>query len=57
MLFCMLGIRPSQITSLFICMFFSAPSSKECLVSTSGNDNTENGLSGAKADNKDTPKA
>ncbi|TWW54862.1 hypothetical protein D4764_0100880 [Takifugu flavidus] len=30
---------------------------KECLVSTSGNDNTENGLSGAKADNKDTPKA
>ncbi|XP_026189162.1 sodium channel subunit beta-4 [Mastacembelus armatus] len=29
---------------------------KECLVS-SGNDNTENGLSGAKADNKGTPKA
>ncbi|XP_028275947.1 sodium channel, voltage-gated, type IV, beta a [Parambassis ranga] len=30
---------------------------KECLVSSSGNDNTENGLSGAKADNKGTPKA
>uniref|UniRef100_A0A3B3UAH7 Sodium voltage-gated channel beta subunit 4 n=2 Tax=Poecilia TaxID=8080 RepID=A0A3B3UAH7_9TELE len=30
---------------------------KECLVSSSGNDNTENGLSGAKADNKATPKA
>ncbi|XP_056140006.1 sodium channel, voltage-gated, type IV, beta a [Lampris incognitus] len=30
---------------------------KECLVSSSGNDNTENGLSGAKADNKTTPKA
>ncbi|KAG7480035.1 sodium channel subunit beta-4 [Solea senegalensis] len=29
---------------------------KECLVS-SGNDNTENGLSGAKAENKGTPKA
>ncbi|KAF3848028.1 hypothetical protein F7725_021056 [Dissostichus mawsoni] len=29
---------------------------KECLVS-SGNDNTENGHSGAKADNKGTPKA
>ncbi|XP_053176124.1 sodium channel subunit beta-4-like [Scomber japonicus] len=29
---------------------------KECLVSSSGNDNTENGLSGAKADNKGTPK-
>ncbi|XP_034459853.1 sodium channel, voltage-gated, type IV, beta a isoform X1 [Hippoglossus hippoglossus] len=29
---------------------------KECLVN-SGNDNTENGLSGAKADNKGTPKA
>ncbi|CAF96156.1 unnamed protein product, partial [Tetraodon nigroviridis] len=29
---------------------------KECLVSSSGNDNTENGLSGAKADNKDAPK-
>ncbi|KAK5868330.1 hypothetical protein PBY51_009357 [Eleginops maclovinus] len=29
---------------------------KECLVS-SGNDNTENGLSGAKADTKGTPKA
>lgn len=37
--------------------FFSVPSSKECLVSSSGNDNTENGLSGAKADNKDKPKA
>uniref|UniRef100_A0A3P8UH81 Sodium voltage-gated channel beta subunit 4 n=1 Tax=Cynoglossus semilaevis TaxID=244447 RepID=A0A3P8UH81_CYNSE len=30
---------------------------KECLVSSSGNDNTENGLSGAKAENKGTPKA
>lgn len=30
---------------------------KECLVSSSGNDNTENGLSGAKGDNKGTPKA
>ncbi|CAJ1065715.1 sodium channel subunit beta-4-like isoform X1 [Xyrichtys novacula] len=30
---------------------------KECLVSSSGNDNTENGLTGAKADNKGTPKA
>ncbi|XP_053278882.1 sodium channel subunit beta-4 [Pleuronectes platessa] len=29
---------------------------KDCLVN-SGNDNTENGLSGAKADNKGTPKA
>uniref|UniRef100_A0A3P8UJJ8 Sodium voltage-gated channel beta subunit 4 n=1 Tax=Cynoglossus semilaevis TaxID=244447 RepID=A0A3P8UJJ8_CYNSE len=28
-----------------------------CLVSSSGNDNTENGLSGAKAENKGTPKA
>ncbi|KAJ8375850.1 hypothetical protein SKAU_G00064300 [Synaphobranchus kaupii] len=30
---------------------------KECLVSSSGNDNTENGLRGSKADNKATPKA
>ncbi|AWO99209.1 putative sodium channel subunit beta-4-like [Scophthalmus maximus] len=30
---------------------------KECLVSSSGNDNTENGLTGAKGDNKGTPKA
>ncbi|XP_030634462.1 sodium channel, voltage-gated, type IV, beta a [Chanos chanos] len=30
---------------------------KECLVSSSGNDNTENGLSGSKAENKTTPKA
>uniref|UniRef100_A0A3Q3W5M5 Ig-like domain-containing protein n=1 Tax=Mola mola TaxID=94237 RepID=A0A3Q3W5M5_MOLML len=30
---------------------------KECLVTSSGNDNTENGLTGAKADNKGTPKA
>ncbi|KAF6720875.1 Sodium channel subunit beta-4 [Oryzias melastigma] len=30
---------------------------KECLVTSSGNDNTENGLSGAKADKKGTPKA
>ncbi|XP_067102284.1 sodium channel, voltage-gated, type IV, beta a [Osmerus mordax] len=30
---------------------------KECLVSSSGNDNTENGLSGAKGDDKATPKA
>ncbi|XP_060799214.1 sodium channel, voltage-gated, type IV, beta a [Neoarius graeffei] len=30
---------------------------KECLVSSSGNDNTENGLSGSKADNKASPKA
>ncbi|XP_077423017.1 sodium channel regulatory subunit beta-4-like [Vanacampus margaritifer] len=30
---------------------------KECLVNASGNDNTENGLTGAKADNKGTPKA
>ncbi|XP_039865082.1 sodium channel, voltage-gated, type IV, beta a [Simochromis diagramma] len=30
---------------------------KECLVSSSGNDNTENGLSGAKTENKGTPKA
>ncbi|XP_012685151.1 sodium channel, voltage-gated, type IV, beta a [Clupea harengus] len=33
-----------------------AEKNKECLVS-SGNDNTENGLSGSKADNKATPKA
>ncbi|XP_077579026.1 sodium channel regulatory subunit beta-4-like [Stigmatopora nigra] len=30
---------------------------KECLVNASGNDNTENGHTGAKADNKGTPKA
>ncbi|KAM3874825.1 sodium channel, voltage-gated, type IV, beta a [Diretmus argenteus] len=30
---------------------------KECLVNSSGNDNTENGLTGAKAENKATPKA
>ncbi|XP_028320441.1 sodium channel subunit beta-4-like [Gouania willdenowi] len=30
---------------------------KECLVSSSGNDNTDNGHTGAKADNKETPKA
>ncbi|KAG5837387.1 hypothetical protein ANANG_G00238720 [Anguilla anguilla] len=30
---------------------------KECLVSSTGNDNTENGLTGSKADNKATPKA
>ncbi|KAL4647309.1 sodium channel subunit beta-4 [Arapaima gigas] len=30
---------------------------KECLVSSSGIDNTENGLSGSKAENKATPKA
>ncbi|XP_048837321.1 sodium channel, voltage-gated, type IV, beta a [Brienomyrus brachyistius] len=30
---------------------------KECLVSSSGIDNTENGISGAKAENKATPKA
>ncbi|XDV32663.1 hypothetical protein PO909_003414 [Leuciscus waleckii] len=30
---------------------------KECLVSSSGNDNTENGLPGTKADSKPTPKA
>ncbi|XP_050986041.1 sodium channel, voltage-gated, type IV, beta a [Labeo rohita] len=30
---------------------------KECLVSSSGNDNTENGLPGSKADSKPTPKA
>ncbi|XP_061638216.1 sodium channel subunit beta-4-like [Phyllopteryx taeniolatus] len=30
---------------------------KECLVNASGNDNTENGLTGAKAENKGTPKA
>ncbi|KAL2095606.1 hypothetical protein ACEWY4_007754 [Coilia grayii] len=30
---------------------------KECLVSSSGNDNTENGLSGSKADDKPKPKA
>lgn len=43
---------------LYVLTFgFSIPCSKECLVSSSGNDNTENGLSGAKADNKGTPKA
>lgn len=36
---------------------FSYLYSKECLVSSSGNDNTENGLSGAKNENKGTPKA
>ncbi|XP_059575869.1 sodium channel subunit beta-4 [Alligator mississippiensis] len=30
---------------------------KECLVSSSGNDNTENGLAGSKAEQKVTPKA
>ncbi|XP_062450701.1 sodium channel subunit beta-4 isoform X3 [Rhea pennata] len=30
---------------------------KECLVSSSGNDNTENGLAGSKADQKAAPKA
>lgn len=30
----------------------SAPSRKECLVSSSGNDNTENGLPGSKAEEK-----
>lgn len=30
---------------------------KECLVSSSGNDNTENGLTGAKAEKQGTPKA
>jgi len=30
--------------------------SKECLVTSSGIDNTENGLSGSKADSKPTPK-
>lgn len=30
---------------------------KECLVSSSGNDNTDNGVTGSKADNKATPKA
>ncbi|XP_051966722.1 sodium channel subunit beta-4-like [Xyrauchen texanus] len=30
---------------------------KECLVSSSGNDNTENGLPASKADSKPTPKA
>ncbi|XP_061683852.1 sodium channel, voltage-gated, type IV, beta a [Syngnathoides biaculeatus] len=30
---------------------------KECLVNASGNDNTENGLTGAKAESKGTPKA
>uniref|UniRef100_A0A8C6YVM5 Sodium voltage-gated channel beta subunit 4 n=1 Tax=Nothoprocta perdicaria TaxID=30464 RepID=A0A8C6YVM5_NOTPE len=30
---------------------------KECLVSSSGNDNTENGLAGSKADQKVAPKA
>ena len=32
------------------------PCSKECLVTSSGIDNTENGLSGSKADSKPTPK-
>lgn len=31
--------------------------SNECLVSSSGNDNTENGLAGSKADQKSVPKA
>ncbi|XP_062872722.1 sodium channel, voltage-gated, type IV, beta a [Trichomycterus rosablanca] len=35
----------------------SQDKNKECLVSNSGNDNTENGLSGSKADNKASPKA
>uniref|UniRef100_A0A8D0GGD1 Sodium voltage-gated channel beta subunit 4 n=1 Tax=Sphenodon punctatus TaxID=8508 RepID=A0A8D0GGD1_SPHPU len=30
---------------------------KECLVSSSGNDNTENGLAGSKAEQKSAPKA
>lgn len=30
---------------------------KECLVSSSGNDNTENGLAGSKAEQKAPPKA
>lgn len=37
--------------------FFLPPHcSKECLVTSSGIDNTENGLSGSKADSKPTPK-
>lgn len=39
------------------CVFFPLSYSKECLVSSSGNDNTENGLPGSKADSKPTPKA
>lgn len=38
-------------------LFKDDEKNKECLVSSSGNDNTENGLTGAKADNKGTPKA
>lgn len=34
-----------------------APRRKECLVSSSGNDNTENGLAGSKAEQKAPPKA
>jgi len=45
-------------TSYNVYVFFSPLFySKECLVSSSGNDNTENGLPGTKADSKPTPKA
>lgn len=40
---------PLTVSLLYFC-------SKECLVTSSGIDNTENGLSGSKADSKPTPK-
>lgn len=50
-----------MIVKIFILLlvFLLLPNSKECLVSSSGNDNTENGLPGAKGGdtNKATPKA
>lgn len=40
----------------FWCYLIFFPCSKECLVTSSGIDNTENGLSGSKAGSKPTPK-
>lgn len=42
---------------LILSHLFSLSSSKDCLVSSTGNDNTENGLPASKADTKATPKA
>ena len=49
------GELPCLYSSNFV-VFFLSCCSKECLVSSSGIDNTENGLSGSKADSKPTPK-
>lgn len=48
---------PYNCSSNFVFFFFlQRHCSKECLVTSSGIDNTENGLSGSKADSKPTPK-